>query len=157
MTFEIVEWRLGGGVIGLSPLPHTDADAATLTTWRPDVVLSLTSDAEIADASAESVLCAGPWLWLQHVIEDFGVPDEGFAARWTELSETLLRDLSQGARVLVHCRGGCGRSGMVVLALMVAQGAEAGDALKTLRDRRPCAVETDAQMVWATKGRVQKA
>ena len=54
--------------------------------------------------------------------------------------------------MLVHCRGGCGRSGMAVLRLMVEAGEAPEEALARLRAVRPCAVETEAQMDWARRG-----
>ena len=57
--------------------------------------------------------------------------------------------LRGGGRVLVHCRGGCGRSGMVALRLMIEAGEAPDEALSRLRSVRPCAVETKAQMGWA--------
>jgi len=53
----------------------------------------------------------------------------------------------------VHCRGGCGRSGMIALRLMIEIGEAADDALARLRAVRPCAVETPQQLRWATAGR----
>jgi hypothetical protein len=41
---------------------------------------------------------------------------------------------------------------MLVLRLMVETGRPPEEALAQLRWVRPCAVETDAQMDWATKG-----
>ncbi|MGB3280173.1 MAG: protein-tyrosine phosphatase family protein, partial [Pseudorhodobacter sp.] len=58
--------------------------------------------------------------------------------------------LARGGRLMVHCRGGCGRTGMIALRLMVDTGEEPGAALARLRAVRPCAVETDAQEVWAS-------
>jgi len=41
---------------------------------------------------------------------------------------------------------------MAALRLMVEAGEDANDALLRLRSIRPCAVETDAQMIWAQQG-----
>jgi protein-tyrosine phosphatase len=57
--------------------------------------------------------------------------------------------LRSGGRVLVHCFGGCGRSGMAALRLMVAAGEGPESALHRLRASRACAVETEAQRLWA--------
>ncbi|SMY06745.1 hypothetical protein LOM8899_00875 [Flavimaricola marinus] len=57
--------------------------------------------------------------------------------------------LGQGGKVLVHCFGGCGRSGMAVLRLMIEAGEDGATALTRLQELRPCAVETEAQRVWA--------
>ena len=52
--------------------------------------------------------------------------------------------------MVVHCMGGCGRSGMILLRLMIDAGETPDSALARLRTARPCAVETKAQMRWAT-------
>jgi len=57
--------------------------------------------------------------------------------------------LQTGGSVLVHCKGGCGRSGMAALRLMVEAGEDPHLAFARLRDVRPCAVETEAQLAWA--------
>ncbi|MBR9844091.1 MAG: protein phosphatase, partial [Rhodobacteraceae bacterium] len=49
----------------------------------------------------------------------------------------------------VHCFGGCGRSGMAIMRLLVEMGEEPEAALARLRAVRPCAVETEAQRLWA--------
>lgn len=157
MGFEIVEWAVGGGVLGLSPMPSGAQAKEVLQDWQPDVVVSLTSTAEIDAFEAGEVLQGGTWRWEHHPIEDFGTPDLAFEETWPALANDLLAQVQDGARVLVHCRGGCGRSGMVVLALMVAIGREARQALGELRAKRPCAVETDGQMVWATQGVLHRA
>ena len=71
------------------------------------------------------------------------------AALWPELSALAHDELAQGGRVLAHCFGGCGRSGMVLMRLMVEAGEDADPALARLRDVRSCAVEAKAQRIWA--------
>lgn len=87
--------------------------------------------------------------WLHVPVVDFGVPP---TMNWNSLRDRVLADLDRGGRVLVHCFGGCGRSGMMALRLMIAAGEDADAALARLRQIRPCAVETDAQMAWALSG-----
>ena len=74
-------------------------------------------------------------------------------AAWPEVSALAAGILSSGGGVLAHCYGGCGRSGMAVLRLMVEAGEDAQAALIRLRAVRPCAVETEAQLAWATAPR----
>jgi len=52
-------------------------------------------------------------------------------------------------KVFAHCYGGKGRSGMVLLRLMVERGLDPDQALQDLRRVRPGAVETQAQWLWA--------
>ena len=68
------------------------------------------------------------------------------------ISQTLHRVLNDGGRVIVHCRGGCGRTGMAVLRLMVEAGEDGENALARLRTVRTCAVETIQQKEWAFRG-----
>ena len=86
---------------------------------------------------------------LHFPVEDFGTPDPAQFQAWRGISEKARKALLGGGRVLVHCRGGCGRSGMAVLRLLVEMGEPVGDALARLRYVRHCAVETDPQFDWA--------
>jgi protein-tyrosine phosphatase len=77
---------------------------------------------------------------------DYGVPAGG----WPDVSVDLHAVLAKGGRIVVHCRGGCGRTGMIALRLMIEAGEVLEVALERLRAVRPCAVETEAQRVWAS-------
>jgi protein-tyrosine phosphatase len=87
--------------------------------------------------------------WLHLPVPDFGVPEN---LDWPMVHDRVRTVLAQGDRVLVHCFGGCGRSGMMCLRLMIAAGENPDAAVARLRRVRPCAVETDAQMRWARQG-----
>lgn len=63
--------------------------------------------------------------------------------------ERLDRDLAQGKNVLVHCRQGVGRSGLIAASLLVARGTAPEDAMKELSDARQVQVpETLRQRIW---------
>lgn len=149
--FEIAALPLGRGVIGLCPLPRTAADRAAVRAFRPDLVISLTDAAELAALGAGDLpraLAATGLDWQGFPVPDFGTPAPG--QDWAGLSGRVRGLLDKGGRVLAHCRGGCGRSGMLVLRLMVETGEGGAAALHRLRQVRPCAVETEAQLHWAT-------
>ena len=86
--------------------------------------------------------------WVYFPVADYGIPQED-AQSWTEISDQAHNVLDSGGRVLIHCYGGCGRSGMVFLRLMREAGEPVDWALERLREVRPCAVETAAQKAWA--------
>ena len=155
-AFEIFELPVGNGTAAISPLPgiagNYAADFSKLLKWSPDVVLSMTESHEMARVGAEdlgSELAVARITWLHLPVGDFGTPDAETNRKWLLAEETCLEVLRRGGKVLAHCRGGCGRSGMAVLRLMNATGESGEAALRRLRETRPCAVETDAQYAWA--------
>jgi protein-tyrosine phosphatase len=87
--------------------------------------------------------------WVHLPVPDFAAPGPEVLAQWPSVSHMARKALAGGGRVLVHCKGGCGRSGMVVLRLMIEFGEAPEQALARLRAVRPCAVETQEQMDWA--------
>jgi protein-tyrosine phosphatase len=154
--FTICDLPLGPGRIGLCPLPGRwgdyDGDLARVLDWRPDLVLSLITEnefevCEVADLPADLALACVAWRHLP--VRDFRQPSPATLEAWSALSAEARRILDRGGRVLVHCFGGCGRSGMVLMRLMVEAGEVPEEALARLRAVRPCAVETPGQFAWA--------
>ncbi|QCO56283.1 protein phosphatase [Pseudorhodobacter turbinis] len=140
MAFELAEIAVGGGVLGLCACPQ----AADVPALRADLVLTLLEEMPAGLAAA----LAGAAIAQRHFpIADFCVPPQDSMGEWAALSHDLHGVLAQGGRVIIHCRAGCGRTGMIALRLM--EEAREPDALARLRAVRPCAVETEAQMAWA--------
>ncbi len=156
--FAIADMTLGGGMLGICPLPGRfrdyGTDLATVLAWRPDVVLTMTTLAELERHGAARLgqdLAGHGVAWHPLPVEDFGSPSGEVEAAWPDLVPLLAR----GGRVLAHCYGGCGRSGMALLRIMVEAGETGPEALNRLREVRPCAVETQAQMEWAFAGKMR--
>lgn len=155
--FGIADVAVGRGTLGLCPMPGAAGDYAgdfrTILRWSPTLVVSLTEPSELAAAGVTlgADLVHAPPDWAEMPIRDFGVPDAAATARWVGLETRVTAQLAAGKRVLFHCKGGCGRSGMIVLRLMVLHGEAPDVALARLRAIKPCAVETRAQLIWATR------
>ncbi|MDN5788566.1 protein-tyrosine phosphatase family protein [Pseudorhodobacter sp.] len=148
MAFEIAEIAVGGGVLGLCALPQA-SDLTALQAWRADLVLTLVEGPELAMLSPDliDVFAAAGIAHCHFPIADYATP----RGDWRILALKLHARLATGSRIVIHCRGGCGRTGMIALRLMVEAGEEAEPAVARLRAARPCAVETEAQMDWATR------
>lgn len=150
---------VGGGSLAISQMPGLkgdyEGDLAFVREWKPSIVITATTRGELVDAGAETfqadVQNSGA-RWVHLPITDFGIPDADLSRDWEAASEMALQALRGQGRVLIHCKGGCGRSGMLALRLMVLAGEDAVGALLRLRKIRPCAVETDAQVRWAVTG-----
>lgn len=158
MGLTIAELDCAGGRLALAPLPGRggtfDADLADLIRWSPDMVISMTTGAEMAAKGAATLgaeMTGRGTLWHHLPIPDYGIPEGDTAARWPMVAKAARAVLAQGGRVLIHCMGGCGRSGMAALRLMVETGEAPQAALARLRAVRPCAVETPDQMAWASR------
>lgn len=146
----------GAGWLGICGVPGRSgdyhADLAALLTWRPDMVLTMIPTSELEHAAAHTLGRDLTWHgigWRHLPIADFGVPGPDTLALWPGASRAAQQILWRGGRVLTHCFGGCGRSGMALLRLMIEMGVPGPQALLRLRQSRPCAVETDAQLQWA--------
>lgn len=156
LEFVIHSLPVAGGTVAITPMPgrtrHYYTDWLRLMDWRPDLVLTMTSQAELDRKGAGTLgtdLANEGVDWLHLPVPDFGVP---LTMDWPAVRDRSLEVLGRKGRVLVHCFGGCGRSGMMVLRLMIAAGEAPDAALTRLRAVRPCAVETDDQMRWACGG-----
>ncbi|MGA2355040.1 MAG: dual specificity protein phosphatase family protein [Terriglobales bacterium] len=80
------------------------------------------------------------------------IPDREVPNSESEVSAMLDRldaDLSAGKNVVVHCRQGIGRTGLVAACLLVAKGLSPEVAVKTLSAARGIAIpETVEQRRW---------
>jgi len=80
-------------------------------------------------------------------------PDERFLSPWKELGPYLIRELLDGKRVVVHCKGGLGRAGTVasLLLLSTKTSSDAESAMLAVRTARPGAIETLEQECFVRK------
>ena len=153
-SFVIATLPAGQGTLALCPLPglggDLGGDIAQIIAFAPQMVISMTEDTERAALGAATLpdhLAKAGIAWHAFPIRDYGTPAPG--ADWATISRAAHAVLAQGGRVLAHCRGGLGRSGMVILRLMIELGEDPDAALNRLRAIRPGAVETPDQARWA--------
>lgn len=84
-------------------------------------------------------------LWCHLPITDFGVPSEHFERQWLSQGQEIRQLLRSGSDVVVHCRGGLGRAGMMAARLMVELGTAPDEAIRLVRRVRKGAIETPGQ------------
>ena len=135
------------------------ADLDAVVAWSTAAVVTLMEAAEleryrIPEIGAE--VRARFMEWHHLPIRDVDVPDAAFEAAWPQHSARLRSLVAAGNRVLIHCRGGLGRAGMVAARLLVEMGAASAEAIAAVRRARdPRAIETRAQEDWVRTGRPQ--
>jgi len=121
--------------------------------WRRaglDIIVSLlTPDEEEAlDLQREKQFCRDSGIDLRSFpIVDRSVPASEVKAM--RLIGQLDTDLTQGKNIVVHCRQGIGRSGLIAASLLAARGIGSEDAMKRVSDARGVEVpETPRQRDW---------
>lgn len=122
---------------------RTDLDA--IREWGAGAVLTLMEPHEfgllgVADLPQEMRRQPFAWHWLE--IRDSDVPDERFERGWPEIRASIHEVLQSGAGVVIHCRGGLGRTGMIAALLLVEAGVPADQAIAAVRQARKGAIET---------------
>ena len=159
---EIGELPVGAGVVGMTPCPgkrvqshfggqwerNLTADMRVVADWGATVVVTLMEGFELDQlgvGNLGNVAEAVELEWHHLPIPDMQVPDQRFERRWAHTGQVLRRKLASGERVLLHCRGGYGRTGMVAARLAVEFGARPDAALRAVREARPGTVETALQ------------
>ena len=83
---------------------------------------------------------------LRFAIEDMYVPREAEAEEYEGLIRNVADRMRDGKNVVVHCRGGLGRTGTVAACVLVALGNHSADeAIGTVRLARRGTVQTRDQ------------
>ena len=83
---------------------------------------------------------------LRFAIEDMGVPEEAEREAYEDLILNIVDRLRGGETVIVHCRGGLGRTGTVAACVLVALGNHSADeAIAVVRAAREGTVQTGDQ------------
>lgn len=163
---DAVSSRLGK--VGLTFCPGKKQACAATGQWNRDLGLDLDAIAQwgaaavvtlVEDHELESLEVAGlgtavadrHMVWYHLPIRDVGTPGDQFEVEWRTSGEQLRAILRDGFNVLVHCKGGLGRAGLVAARLLVELGWGPNAAIKEVRAVRPGAIETDAQLNYVMK------
>jgi len=124
-------------------------DLDAISAWGARLVLTLVEPAELValqvpDLGAEIQRRGIAWRHLP--IADYSVPGEAFEQQWGTHGPEIRALLRAGADVLVHCKGGLGRAGMMAARLLVELGMSPEEAIREVRRVRKGAIETPSQL-----------
>lgn len=161
----------GGGTIGLTLCPGKKQPSAMTGAWDRDLATDLCEIARWGATAVVTLMEPGEldrlqvshlgdaveergMDWYQLAIPDGGIPDASFEAAWLYAGYRLHRILAQGKKVLIHCMGGLGRTGMIAARLLIELGSSPEEAITRVRQARPGSIETRSQehyvRNWAT-------
>lgn len=133
------------------------ADLDVIARWNAAAVVTLVTQTELRRLQISHIgteVSKRFMEWHHLPIEDVSIPDIDFEADWPENSARLQSLLRAGANVLVHCKGGLGRAGMIAARLLVEMGVEPDQAIRRIRAARgEGAIETSDQEDWVARGK----
>lgn len=124
-------------------------DLDTIAAWGAKLVLTLVEPAEMRELKVpllgHEVKQRGI-EWLHLPIADYSVPTQKFETQWQSDGRKIRAMLRNGEDVLVHCKGGLGRAGMIAARLLAELGMDPEEAIHAVRRVRKGAIETPSQL-----------
>lgn len=124
-------------------------DLDTIHAWGAKLVLTLVESAELTALKVPQLgheIRRRGMAWRHLPIADYSVPTEAFERVWNTQGGEIREMLRNGDDVLVHCKGGLGRAGMIAARLLVELGMDPEQAIHAVRHVRKGAIETPAQL-----------
>lgn len=116
--------------------------AAALVTLMPD------SELQLLHVSPDQIRRKASELgveWHQLPIPDAGIPEEGFEHSWADAGPRLRALLKNGSSIVIHCKGGLGRTGTVAARLLIEFGMDPRTAIQSVRKARLGTIENSLQ------------
>jgi ADP-ribosyl-[dinitrogen reductase] hydrolase len=162
---QIAQVRLsrGHGLIGITFCPgkkqpgaftgswdrDLDLDCDAIREWGAAAVVTLIEDHELRSLKVMGLgaaVSARGMAWHHLPIRDVSTPSAAFEAAWADVGPELRDLVRNRGNVLVHCKGGLGRAGMIAARLLAELGMVPERAIAQIRAVRPGAIETAAQV-----------
>ncbi len=150
-----------GGEIGMTRCPgqkettnlpgerdhDLESDLAVIADWGATALLSLIEPHEFETLGVthmNHVLSAGIAHYVLPIV-DGAIPSGTWERAWANIGPQVRERLALGERVVIHCRGGLGRTGMVAARLLVEFGEVPVMAIRRVRAARAGAIENRRQ------------
>lgn len=125
-----------------------EKDLKTISEWGTDVLISLVEAKEFVLLGVSDFAQAvknRSFQWMHLPITDMEIPDAAFETRWNSIRTSLHQRLQQGQSLVIHCRGGLGRTGLLTARILVEADMLPTTAIALVRSTRHHAIETYAQ------------
>lgn len=126
-----------------------ECDLDAVSAWGAKLVLTLMEPEELklfkVPELGEAIQRRGI-EWRHLPIADYSVPGADFEQQWSTQGDEIRTLLRSGEDILVHCKGGLGRAGMIAARLLAELGLDPDDAIRRVRRARKGAIETPSQL-----------
>lgn len=145
-----------GATFILTPCPGTksvdlETSVSQLKSAGAEAILTLMYDKELTKLAASSLpaICeASDMQWFQLPILDDDAPNTDFEAAFSNHLKQILDILNNQGTVAVHCKGGSGRTGLVIGLLMVQLGYDKNLVIDQVQKIRPKALQHPVQLAY---------
>lgn len=124
-------------------------DLDAIAAWGAKLVLTLVEPAELTALKVPQLgheIRRRNMAWCHLPIADYSVPGQSFEQHWVTQGRQIRDMLRNNQDVLVHCKGGLGRAGMIAARLLAELGMEPEQAIHSVRKVRKGAIETPTQL-----------
>jgi protein-tyrosine phosphatase len=122
-------------------------DLAAIQVWGATAIVNLMEDHEMVELGVQDTVRYLPAGidYIRLPIPDYGVPDPAWHTLW-QVEGVQLRDrLRLGESIVLHCKGGLGRTGMVAARILVELGCTPEGSICAVRQARCGTIETSEQ------------
>ena len=124
------------------------SDLQAIQDWEPTIIVSLLTKPEFAILGVpdfEKRVRETGIKWQHFPIEDGGVPRVHEMNFFWQMIKSIVKEIITGKKVFIHCRGGIGRSGIVICQSLKQIGYGPKQSLSLARTWRHGAVENKVQ------------
>lgn len=131
-------------------------DLDAIAAWGARLVLTLVEPAELTALRVPQLgheVHGRGMAWMHLPIADFSTPCQDFERKWESRGPQIRSLLRAGEDMVVHCKGGLGRAGMIAARLLVELGMDPEQAIKDVRRARKGAIETTSQLALVRRTR----
>lgn len=149
--FDILQLETGAFIF--TPCPGTKGvglsqSVADLKAAGAKAIITLMYDEELVKNGAQQLVieCEQAGLsWFQLPILDDDAPNEAFSLAFNKHLKDILAIIKSGGSVAVHCKGGSGRTGLVIGLLMHELGYAKNDIVTQVQAIRPKSLHNPVQ------------
>ena len=163
MSFSTIP--IGHGLIGLTICPgkkgasiyggdwdrDLDSDIEAIAHWGASALVTVMTTDELSYLQVGDLgrcVVDHNMAWYQIPIPDLQAPNCKTLEQWDYIKGKIHTRLNQTEKILIHCRGGLGRSGTLAANLLMDTGFTPEAAIDLVRAARPGAIETSEQVAF---------
>jgi len=147
-----------GGCLIFTPCPGTkgvdlQTSIAQLKQAGANAIATLMPNDEMIRNEVEALpsVCEQHGLqWFHLPVEDDAAPADDFQRSWEKQKDQINSILDQNGTLVIHCRGGSGRTGLMAAIVLLERGISFDHAVTMVKGLRPKALKLQPHIDYLT-------